>query len=76
MLSLGLVLTLVGLPAVATAQADVTAITQQIVKLGGKATGTPVTHVDLGAARAAGFADVEVLAVEHDFFRFYRLVPG
>ncbi|MBN1095364.1 class I SAM-dependent methyltransferase [Blastococcus sp. TML/C7B] len=29
-----------------------------------------------GYARQTGFADVEVLPVEHDFFRFYRLVPG
>ena len=27
-------------------------------------------------AREAGFASVEVLPVEHDFFRFYRLVPA
>jgi SAM-dependent methyltransferase len=26
-------------------------------------------------AHEAGYAQVEVLAVEHDFFRFYRLVP-
>jgi len=26
-------------------------------------------------AAAAGFADVEVLAIEHDLFRFYRLKP-
>jgi 2-polyprenyl-3-methyl-5-hydroxy-6-metoxy-1,4-benzoquinol methylase len=26
-------------------------------------------------AREAGFAGVEVLPIEHDFFRFYRLVP-
>jgi hypothetical protein len=25
-------------------------------------------------ATDAGFADVEVLPIEHDFFRFYRLV--
>jgi hypothetical protein len=25
-------------------------------------------------ARAAGFADVEVLPIEHDFWRFYGLV--
>ena len=27
-----------------------------------------------GYAREAGFADAEVLPVEHDMFRFYRLV--
>ena len=27
-----------------------------------------------GYARDAGFADVEVLPIEHDMFRFYRLV--
>jgi hypothetical protein len=26
-------------------------------------------------AKEAGFASVEVLPVENDFFRFYRLVP-
>jgi hypothetical protein len=26
-----------------------------------------------GYAREAGFADLEVLPVEHDMFRFYRL---
>jgi len=26
-------------------------------------------------AREAGYAEVEVLPVENDFFRFYRLVP-
>jgi hypothetical protein len=26
-------------------------------------------------AKAAGFSQVEVLAIEHDFWRFYRLVP-
>jgi len=26
-----------------------------------------------GYAAAAGFADVEVLGIEHPFFRFYRL---
>jgi hypothetical protein len=41
------------------------------------ATGTVMRPATLGGyARAAGFADVEVLPVEHDFFRFYRLVPG
>jgi hypothetical protein len=25
-------------------------------------------------AHAAGFSDVEVLPIEHDFWRFYRLV--
>jgi hypothetical protein len=27
-------------------------------------------------AEEAGFASVEVLPIENDFFRFYRLVPG
>jgi 2-polyprenyl-3-methyl-5-hydroxy-6-metoxy-1,4-benzoquinol methylase len=27
-------------------------------------------------AREAGFADVEILPIENDFFRFYRLVPA
>ena len=31
-------------------------------------------HTLLGYARQAGFADVEVLPIEHDMFRFYRLV--
>jgi hypothetical protein len=26
-------------------------------------------------AAEAGFGDVEVLPIEHDFFRFYRLLP-
>jgi redox-sensitive bicupin YhaK (pirin superfamily) len=26
-------------------------------------------------AAAAGFSHVEVLPIEHDFWRFYRLVP-
>ena len=25
--------------------------------------------------REAGFASVEILAIEHDFWRFYRLAP-
>lgn len=29
----------------------------------------------LGYATKAGFADVEILPIEHDMFRFYRLVP-
>jgi 2-polyprenyl-3-methyl-5-hydroxy-6-metoxy-1,4-benzoquinol methylase len=38
------------------------------------ATGTVMRPETLGAyAREAGFASVEVLGVEHDFFRFYRL---
>jgi SAM-dependent methyltransferase len=38
-------------------------------------TGTVMRHDTLrGYAREAGFADVEVLPVEHDMFRFYRLV--
>jgi SAM-dependent methyltransferase len=38
------------------------------------ATGTVMRPATLAAyARAAGFAGVEVLPVEHDFFRFYRL---
>jgi hypothetical protein len=32
-------------------------------------------HTLLGYARQAGFADVAVLPIEHDMFRFYRLVP-
>jgi hypothetical protein len=27
-----------------------------------------------GYAREAGFKDIEILPIEHDFFRFYRLV--
>lgn len=27
-----------------------------------------------GYAQAAGFRDIEILPIEHDFFRFYRLV--
>jgi SAM-dependent methyltransferase len=38
------------------------------------ATGTVMRPATLeGYARAAGFAGVDVLLVEHDFFRFYRL---
>jgi hypothetical protein len=38
-------------------------------------TGTVMRHDTLlGYAREAGFADVEVLPVEHEMFRFYRLV--
>ncbi len=38
------------------------------------ATGTVMRPAALaGYARAAGFSGVEVLAVEHEFFRFYRL---
>jgi hypothetical protein len=38
-------------------------------------TGTVMRPATLEAyARAAGFAGVEILQVEHDFFRFYRLV--
>lgn len=41
------------------------------------ATGTVMRPATLaGYARAAGFADVEVLPIGHDFFRFYRLVAG
>ena len=40
------------------------------------ATGTVMRPSTLaGYARAAGFSGVEVLAVDHDFFRFYRLTP-
>jgi 2-polyprenyl-3-methyl-5-hydroxy-6-metoxy-1,4-benzoquinol methylase len=40
------------------------------------ATGTVMRPDTLrGYASAAGFADVEILDVEDDFFRFYRLVP-
>jgi hypothetical protein len=27
-----------------------------------------------GYAVAAGFRDIEILPIEHDFFRFYRLI--
>ena len=38
------------------------------------ATGTVMRPATLeGYARAAGFAGIEVLPVDHDFFRFYRL---
>ena len=38
------------------------------------ATGTVMRPDTLrGYAAAAGFADVEVLTIEHPFFRFYRL---
>ncbi|WP_116452163.1 class I SAM-dependent methyltransferase [Blastococcus litoris] len=41
------------------------------------ATGTVMRPAVLeGYAREAGFAGVEVLPVEHDFFRFYRLTSG
>jgi hypothetical protein len=37
-------------------------------------TGTVMRPTTLtGYAREAGFTDVEVLPVAHDFFRFYRL---
>ncbi|SOD95752.1 class I SAM-dependent methyltransferase [Blastococcus haudaquaticus] len=40
------------------------------------ATGTVMRPATLlGYAREAGFDDVEVLPVAHDFFRFYRLLP-
>jgi 2-polyprenyl-3-methyl-5-hydroxy-6-metoxy-1,4-benzoquinol methylase len=40
------------------------------------ATGTVMRASTLESyAREAGFADVEVLGVEHDFWRFYRLTP-
>ena len=26
-------------------------------------------------AREAGFSDIEILPLEHDLFRFYRLIP-
>jgi hypothetical protein len=29
-----------------------------------------------GYARGAGFADIEVLPIKDDFFRFYRLLQG
>jgi hypothetical protein len=39
-----------------------------------EATGTVMRPTTLqGYARAAGFADATVLAIEHDTFRFYRL---
>ncbi len=42
---------------------------------GSVATGTVMRHDTLrGYAREAGFADAEVLPVEHDMFRFYGLV--
>jgi hypothetical protein len=38
------------------------------------ATGTVIRpHTVDGYAREAGFAQVEVLPIEHDFWRFYRL---
>ncbi len=38
-------------------------------------TGTVMRHATLrGYAQQAGFADVEVLPIEHDMFRFYRLL--
>jgi len=41
------------------------------------ATGTVMRPAVLaGYAREAGFGGAEVLPVEHDFFRFYRLTPG
>ena len=41
---------------------------------GSVGTGTVMRPATLrGYARDAGFADVEVLPVEHDMFRFYRL---
>jgi hypothetical protein len=41
------------------------------------ATGTVMRAPTFGAyATAAGFEGVEVLDVEHDFFRFYRLVAA
>jgi 2-polyprenyl-3-methyl-5-hydroxy-6-metoxy-1,4-benzoquinol methylase len=40
------------------------------------ATGTVMRHGTLREyARAAGFRDAEVLPIEHDFWRFYRLEP-
>ena len=40
-------------------------------------TGTVLRPAQLEAyARSAGFAGIEVLPVEHDFFRFYRLALG
>jgi hypothetical protein len=40
-------------------------------------TGTVMRPATLeGYAREAGFERVEVLPVEHDFFRFYRLHPA
>jgi SAM-dependent methyltransferase len=42
---------------------------------GSVGTGTVMRHETLrGYARAAGFADAEVLPIEHEMFRFYRLV--
>ena len=41
------------------------------------ATGTVMRPATLdGYAREAGFSGIEVLPVAHDFFRFYRLLPG
>jgi hypothetical protein len=41
------------------------------------ATGTVMRPATLERyAREAGFAGVDVLPVEHDFFRFYRLRPA
>lgn len=42
---------------------------------GSVGTGTVMRHETLrGYARAAGFADAQVLPIEHEMFRFYRLV--
>jgi len=44
---------------------------------GSAATGTVMRpHTLRGYARRAGFAEVEVLDIDDDFFRFYRLVTG
>jgi 2-polyprenyl-3-methyl-5-hydroxy-6-metoxy-1,4-benzoquinol methylase len=41
------------------------------------ATGTVMRPATLeGYARAAGFTGIEVLPIDHDFFRFYRLTGG
>jgi SAM-dependent methyltransferase len=43
---------------------------------GSVGTGTVMRHDVLrGYARQAGYADVDVLPIEHETFRFYRLVP-
>jgi 2-polyprenyl-3-methyl-5-hydroxy-6-metoxy-1,4-benzoquinol methylase len=44
---------------------------------GSVATGTVMRPETLrGYAQQAGFADIEILPIEHDFFRAYRLVDG
>jgi hypothetical protein len=40
------------------------------------ATGTVMrTHTVRAYAQQAGFRDVEIVPIEHDFWRFYRLNP-